>query len=116
MQNFIRHSEIKNFLISLFSIAQIWGWRVTIFFWQFMVDILPLGSVDPHIFTDPDPKHSLAPSILTSFMNKIRSNPFYPKGPIIIEYKNKDSEGAKTARDEVRSPCTGGQMGIRKIK
>ena len=73
MQNFIRHSEIKNFLISLFSIAQIWGWRVTIFFWQFMVDILPLGSVDPHIFTDPDPKHSLALSILTSFMNKIRS-------------------------------------------
>ena len=27
------------------------------FFWQFLIDILPLGSesVDPHIFADPDP-------------------------------------------------------------
>jgi len=81
-----------------------------------MVEIMPLGSVDPHIFTDPDPKHSLAPSLLTLLMNKKRSNPFFPKGPIIIKYKNKDSEGAKTSRDEVRSSCTGGQMGIRKIK
>ena len=33
------------------------GFRSKIFFLQFLVDILPLesGSVDPHIFADPDP-------------------------------------------------------------
>ena len=49
-----RNQEI--FIISLFSIVQIWVVRVN-FFLQFLVDILPLGSgsVDPHIFADPDP-------------------------------------------------------------
>ena len=49
-----RNQEI--FIISLFSIVQIWILRVN-FFLQFLVDILPLesGSVDPHIFADPDP-------------------------------------------------------------
>ena len=48
-----RNQEI--FIISLFSKVQIWVLRVL----QFLVDILPLGigSVDPHIFADPDPKH-----------------------------------------------------------
>ena len=57
MQNFIKHSEIRKFLKSLFSIVQIWVLRVN-FFFQFLVDIFPLGSgsVDPHIFTDPDPE------------------------------------------------------------
>ena len=50
-----RNQEI--FIISLFSLVQIWVQRVKIFFWQFLVDILPLGSrsVDPHIFADPVP-------------------------------------------------------------
>ena len=50
-----RNEEI--FIISLFSKVQIWGFGVKIFFLQFLVDILPLGSgsVDPHIFADPDP-------------------------------------------------------------
>ena len=46
------------FIISLFSKVQIWGFGVKkIFFLHFLVDILPLGSgsVDPHIFADPDP-------------------------------------------------------------
>ena len=49
-----RNQEIN--IISLFSIVQIWILRVKIFL-QFLVDILPLGSgsVDPHIFADPDP-------------------------------------------------------------
>ena len=49
-----RNQEIN--IISLFSIVQIWILRVK-FFLQFLVDILPLGtgSVDPHIFADPDP-------------------------------------------------------------
>ena len=61
----------KIFIISLFSLVQIWGLRVD-FFVAFIVDYLPLGSgsVDPHIFanphpgsqnlpdpTDPNPKH-----------------------------------------------------------
>ena len=42
----------KTFIISLFSILQIWGLRV-----KFLCCILPLGSgsVDPHDFADPDP-------------------------------------------------------------
>ena len=33
------------------------GFKIKFFFLQFLVDILPLGSgsVDPHIFADPDP-------------------------------------------------------------
>ena len=44
-----RNQEIC--IISFFSTVQIWS-----FFLQFLVDILPLGSgsVDPHIFADPD--------------------------------------------------------------
>ena len=50
-----RNQEI--FIISLFSIVQIWVLGVNIFLLQFLVDMLPLGSgsVDPHIFADPDP-------------------------------------------------------------
>ena len=50
-----RNQEI--FIISLFSIVQIWVLRVNKLFLQFLVDIFPLGygSVDPHIFADPDP-------------------------------------------------------------
>ena len=42
--------------MSLFSIVQIWVLRLKFFFLQFLVDIFPLGSgsVDPHIFADPD--------------------------------------------------------------
>ena len=49
-----RNQEI--FIFSLFSKVRIWVLRVN-FFWQFLVDILSLGSgsVDPHIFADPDP-------------------------------------------------------------
>ena len=45
------------FIISLFSKVQIWGLGVKKFFLQFLVDILPpgFGSLDPHIFVDPDP-------------------------------------------------------------
>ena len=51
-----RNQEI--FIISLFSIVQIWVLRVKICFLQFLVDILSLGSgsVDLHIFADPDPE------------------------------------------------------------
>ena len=50
-----RNQEI--FIISLFSIVKIWVLRLKFFFLQFLVDILSLGSgsVDPHIFADPDP-------------------------------------------------------------
>ena len=45
------------FKIPLFSNVQIWVLGVKKLFLQFLVDILPLGSgsVDPHIFADPDP-------------------------------------------------------------
>ena len=46
------------FVISLFSRVQILGLRVKKFFFlQFSADILLLvsGSVDPHIFSNPDP-------------------------------------------------------------
>ena len=45
------------FIISPFSIVQTWVLRVKFLFLQILVDILPLGSgsVDPHIFADPDP-------------------------------------------------------------
>ena len=51
-----RNEEI--FIISLFSKVQILVLGVNKFFLQFLVDILPLrfGSVDPHIFADPDPE------------------------------------------------------------
>ena len=52
-----RNDEI--FIISLFSKVQIWDFGVKkIFFMQFLVDILSLGSgsVNPHIFADPDAK------------------------------------------------------------
>ena len=41
----------------IFSKVQIWILGVKFFFSQFLVDILALGSgsVDPHIFVDPDP-------------------------------------------------------------
>jgi len=47
----------ENFIISLFLKVQNWGLGVKVFFLQFLVDILPIGSesVDPHIFADPDP-------------------------------------------------------------
>ena len=50
-----RNQEI--FIISLFSIVQIWVLRVNFLLLQFLVDFLPLvsGSVEPHIFADPDP-------------------------------------------------------------
>ena len=54
LDELFKNQEI--FIISIFSIVQIWVIRVKIFS-QFLVDILPLGSgsVDPHIFGDPDP-------------------------------------------------------------
>ena len=47
----------ESFIISLFLIVQIWVLRVNFFLLQFLVDILAFGSesVDPHIFSDPDP-------------------------------------------------------------
>ena len=75
----MNHSEI--FLISLFSIVQIWV--ESIFFLQFLVDILPLGSglvdpdpgsqnlVDP---TDPDPMHWPDQSITCFILVKITLN------------------------------------------
>ena len=52
----MNHSEIRKFLKSLFF--QYLGFESKNFFLQFLVDILPLesGSVDPHIFADPDPE------------------------------------------------------------
>ena len=47
----------KNEEISLFSKIQIWVLGVNFFFLQFLVYNLPIGSVDPHIFADSDPKH-----------------------------------------------------------
>ena len=46
----------KFYNLSFFSKVQ--GWVLGVkFFLQFLVDFLPLGSgsVDPHIFPDPDP-------------------------------------------------------------
>jgi len=45
------------FIISLFSKVQIWVLGVKKFFFAVFGWILPLesGSVDPHIFVDPDP-------------------------------------------------------------
>ena len=47
----------KIFIISTFLIVQIWVLRVKFYFLQFLVVILHFGSgsVDPHIFADPDP-------------------------------------------------------------
>ena len=49
----MNHSEMRK----LFSKVQSWVLGVKKLFLQFLVDILPLGSgsVDPHIFADPDP-------------------------------------------------------------
>ena len=49
---------MRKFLKSLFFFkSSDLGFRSKKVFFQFMVDILPLGSgsVDPHIFADPDP-------------------------------------------------------------
>ena len=56
LDELFRNQEI--FIISLLSIVQIWVLRVKFFFLQFLVHILPLGSgsVDPHMFADPDPE------------------------------------------------------------
>ena len=77
-----RNQEV--FIISFFSIVQIWVLRVKSFLLQFLVDIFPLGSgsVDPHIFadsdpasqnivdpTDPDPKHCLQVVAFTDFLS-----------------------------------------------
>ena len=52
----MNHSEMRKFLLSLFSSkVQVLGFRSKNFFWQFLVDILPLVSGSPHIFADPDP-------------------------------------------------------------
>ena len=53
----MNQSEIRNFYCLFFSKVQIWGLGVKKFFFQFLVDVLPLGSgsADPHIFVDPDP-------------------------------------------------------------
>jgi len=47
----------ENLKISFFSKVQILvlGVKKGCFFLQFLVDILPLGSGDPHIFAEPDP-------------------------------------------------------------
>ena len=52
----LRNEDI--FIISLFTEVQIWVLGLKKFFFlQFLVNILRLrsGSVDPHIFADPDP-------------------------------------------------------------
>ena len=55
----IRNQEI--FVLSFFNISDSGLESIKNFFLQFLVDILSLGSgsVDPHIFPDPDldPKH-----------------------------------------------------------
>ena len=51
----MNHSEIRKFFKSLFSVVHISVLRVKICFLQFLVDILSLGSMDSHIFVDPDP-------------------------------------------------------------
>ena len=51
--------EMRKFLKPLFFKRSDLGFRSKKVFLQFLVDILPFGfgSVDPHIFADPDPKH-----------------------------------------------------------
>ena len=54
----MNHLEMRKFLLYLFfSKVQILVLGVKRFFFQFLVDILPLRSVsvDPYIFADPDP-------------------------------------------------------------
>ena len=48
---------VKIFIISFFHSSDLGFESKKVFFLQFLVDILPLGSgsVDPHIFADPDP-------------------------------------------------------------
>ena len=61
----MNQSEIRKFYNLCFFNSSDLGFESKIFFLQFLVDILPLGSgsVDPHIFADPgsqnlaDPKH-----------------------------------------------------------
>ena len=50
-----RNEEIC--IISLSFKSSDLGFRINVFFLQFLVDFLPLGSgsVDPHIFVDPEP-------------------------------------------------------------
>ena len=58
----MNHSEMRKFLQSLFfSKGQILDLEVKKAFLQFLVNILPLGSgsVDPHIFVDPDPESQI---------------------------------------------------------
>ena len=45
----------ETFIISRLLKVQIWFLGEKKFFFHFLVNILPLGSVDPHIFADPDP-------------------------------------------------------------
>ena len=54
----MNHSEIRTFFKSLFFNSSDLDFESKYFFLQFLVDILPLGfgSVDPHIFADPDPR------------------------------------------------------------
>jgi len=51
--------EMRKFLKPRFFKRSDLGFRSKKVFLQFLVDILPFGfgSVDPHIFADPDPKH-----------------------------------------------------------
>ena len=47
---------MNHFNFSFFKSSDLGFWS-KIFFFQFLIDILPLGSgsVEPHIFADPDP-------------------------------------------------------------
>ena len=51
----MNHSEMRKFLYLSFFKSSDLGSRRKVFFLQFLVDILHLGSgsVDPHIFADP---------------------------------------------------------------
>ena len=52
----MNHSKMRKFLKSLFFLSSDLDFRSKKVFLQFLVYILPLGfgSVDPHIFVDPD--------------------------------------------------------------
>jgi len=52
----LNHEKSGNLYDRSFSIVQILGFERK-FFLRFFVDILPLGSgsMDPHIFSDPEP-------------------------------------------------------------